>query len=130
MMKTFNIPLLGLFLLLIITSCKPKQNMVYLEHDTQDQQFAIERAKYTGLQIQEGDVLEINVNAFDDIAVRPFNISTMNKTGQTESQSQTNYQGSEYTVNTDGNINFPVLGNIYAKGMTKQQLMIVLISNR
>src|SRR5690606_6400965 len=105
-------------------SCKPKENMVYLEHqrETAEQQAAIERARYAGLLIDAGDLLEINVNAFDEIAVQSFNLTTMSRTGEQEAGTRTTFQGSEYSVSTDGEINFPVLGKIYVKGMTKQQL--------
>ncbi len=114
---------------LAVASCKPKENMVYLANDKAKQDEEIARAQYVGLLIHEGDILEINVNAFDELAVRPFNLSTMSRTGQTDTGARTNFQGSEYTVNADGEIHFPVLGTLFVKGMTKQQL-VVHIANR
>lgn len=94
--------------------------MVYMSNNNFEQE--ISQAKYNGLHIQEGDVLEVVVSAFDDIAVKPFNKSTMVQTGvigsNTNISSDTNY----YTVSTEGMITMPVLGNVYCKGMTKQQL--------
>lgn len=84
----------------------------------------VSRAKYSGLHIQEGDQLQILVSAFDDIAVRPFNLGTMTRTGNAASgTSGANAASSpsEYTVSSDGTIIFPVLGAVYCKGMTKQQ---------
>lgn len=81
----------------------------------------VSQAKYIGLHIQEGDVLEITVSAFDDIAVKPFNKSTMNATSS-DGSSAGNLANNQYIVTTEGYISFPVLGNIYCKGMTKQQL--------
>ena len=49
----------------------------------------------------------------------------MNRTGNTTSGTSGGNTGSspsEYTVNSDGTIIFPVLGAVYCKGMTKQQL--------
>ncbi len=84
------------------------------------------QARYSGLKIKEGDVLEITVSAFDEIAVKPFNLTTMTSTndpsdaaGGTAASTST---GSRYTVSTEGYIAFPVLGKIYCQGMTKQQL--------
>lgn len=86
----------------------------------------VSQAKYLGLHIQEGDRLQILVSAFDEIAVRPFNIPTMSGTGNAGAEnnagSTTTSNPSEYTVNSDGTILFPVLGSIYCKGMTKEQL--------
>ena len=106
-----------ILLLLAMVSCKPKQNMVYMSNNNFEEE--ISRAKYVGLHIQEGDILEITVSAFDDIAVRPFNKSTMASTGSTGGSAGGN---NDYTVTSEGTVNFPVLGSIYCRGMTKQQL--------
>lgn len=106
-------------LLVLAVSCKPKANMVYMSNANPEQEIA--QAKYQGLHIQEGDQLLILVSALDEIAVRPFNINTMTKTNE-EVKGSTNATPSEYIVNSDGYINFPVLGEIHVKGMTHQQL--------
>ncbi|WP_228463110.1 polysaccharide biosynthesis/export family protein [Chryseobacterium cheonjiense] len=81
----------------------------------------VAKAKYDGLRIQEGDVLLILVSALDDTAVKPFNLNTANKVGGETGVNQY-VQPSEYLVNEEGYVNFPVLGNIFAKGMTQIQL--------
>lgn len=107
-----------------LSSCKPKENIVYLSNDNFEQE--VSKAKYEGLHIQQGDRLQILVSALDEIAVRPFNQSTMIKTGSAGSQGNANQNmviaPSEYTVTSEGTINFPVLGSIYCEGMTKKQL--------
>lgn len=115
-------PVFIIISLLTIFSCKPKQNIVYMSNNNFEQE--VSRAQYVGLHIQEGDILAILVSGLDEIAVRPFNISTMPKTGNVVSGSTTNIvtAPSEYIVNSEGNIVFPVLGTVYCKGMTKQQL--------
>ncbi|NML56918.1 polysaccharide export protein [Chryseobacterium sp. RJ-7-14] len=110
------------YLLLIsitLLSCKPKQNMVYMSKNNMEEEVA--KAKYDGLRIQEGDVLLILVSALDDTAVKPFNLNTANKVGGETGVNQY-VQPSEYLVNEEGYVNFPVLGNIFAKGMTQIQL--------
>ncbi len=87
----------------------------------------VSQARYAGLHIQEGDLLSIVVSAFDEIAVRPFNLGTMSRTANagtvtSSMPNNTNTTPSEYVVSTDGTIVFPVLGVVYCKGMTKQQL--------
>lgn len=110
-----------ILLLFVLASCKTKQNTVYMSVPAPEE--AIAQAKYEGSRIQEDDVLLISVSALDNVAVRPFNLSTM---------SATNAEGgggggggasaSEYLVNAEGYINFPVLGSLFVKGMTHQQL--------
>ncbi|SEM29448.1 polysaccharide export outer membrane protein [Chryseobacterium taichungense] len=112
------------YLLLIsitLLSCKPKQNMVYMSKDNMEEEVA--RAKFQGLHIQEGDVLLILVSALDEAAVKPFNLNTANKVGSEGTMGVNQYvQPSEYLVNSEGYINFPVLGDVYTKGMTQIQL--------
>lgn len=112
-----------LLLLLAVQACKPKENILYLSNNNFEQEVA--QARYEGLHIQEGDQLQILVSAFDEIAVRPFNIQTMTKTGDAGSETGTaNTQSTPtaYTVSPEGRITFPVLGSVYCKGMTKRQL--------
>ena len=82
----------------------------------------VSQARYEGLHIQEGDVIEIIVSALDDLAVKPFNKTTMPQTGEEGGSANTRIGNNQYQVNSDGTISFPVLGNIYCKGMTKPQL--------
>lgn len=87
--------------------------------------FEFYQARFQGLHIQEGDQLNILVSAFEELAVRPFNRATMAGTGEAgaaQSSGSGSSQGSEYVVRADGTIIFPVLGSIYCKGMTQQQL--------
>ena len=119
-----------LFFLLImslVTSCKPKQNMIYMSNNNFQQE--VSQARYEGLRIQEGDMLEIIVTALDDLAVKPFNRTTMQKTGEEGNAGGNARLGdNQYQVTSDGYIPFPILGNIYCKGMTKQQLKTELDS--
>jgi polysaccharide export outer membrane protein len=117
-----SFPILIFLLLLGFQSCKPKKNIIYLSNNNFEQE--VSQAKYLGLHIQEGDRLQITVSAFEEIAVRPFNRSTMATTGTADSSINgiRTEPVSEYTVTSDGSIIFPVLGSIYCKGMTKQQL--------
>lgn len=110
-----------ILLIFILTfSCKPKENMVYMSNHNFEKESS--QARYTGLRIKEGDVLEIVVSAFDEIAVKPFNLTTVSSTNETNEISTTTNAASRYTVTAEGFVMFPVLGKIYCQGMTKQQL--------
>ncbi|QDP85809.1 polysaccharide export protein [Chryseobacterium sp. SNU WT5] len=121
-MKYFSV--LIMITVLLCQSCNPKKNIVYLSNNNFEQE--ISQAKYLGLHIQEGDRLQILVSAFDEIAVRPFNKSSMSTTSSVSADksgvSGSSGSPSEYVVNSDGTILLPTLGAVYCKGMTKQQL--------
>ncbi len=107
-----------LLIILLAFSCKPKENFVYMSNHNFEKE--VTQAKYSGLIIHEADVLEIKVSAFDDLAVKPFNIATMEATSDPDLNQQNG--SSRYMVTTEGFVIMPVLGKIYCKGMTKQQL--------
>ncbi len=100
-----------LILLLTMFSCKPKENMVYMEKEKNIAESKINQAVFYGAHIQSGDVLEIKVTAFDENAVRPFNLYSMNNSS---SQGQMNAQTAQfapqgYLVDNEGFIYFPVI---------------------
>lgn len=94
--------------------------MVYMSNDNFQQE--VSEARYEGLHIQEGDVMNITVTAFDALAVKAFNKNTMTQTSGAASGASVGGSDNSYTVTPDGTIEFPVLGNVYCKGMTKIQL--------
>lgn len=118
-MKRYVQVFLNIAILTLLFNCKPKQNVVYMSNNNFESE--VSQAKYSGLHIQEGDQLQILVSAFDDIAVRPFNLNSMVRTGNSDGSGGVNTP-SEYIVNSGGSIIFPVLGTVYCKGMTKTQL--------
>lgn len=111
--------ILSVSLILSLFSCKPKQNYVYMSNANPQEEIA--EYKYMGNHIQPGDELLILVSALDEIAVSPFNLGTMSK-GNSENKVPQETRPSEYVVNPEGFINFPVLGEISAKGKTNQEL--------
>ena len=96
--------------------------MVYMETDRAVAEQEIRQAVFEGSHLQPGDLLDIKVTAFDEYAVRPFNLHSMNQVTNQEGASagQAGQQG--YLVDNDGYIIFPVLGKIFVKGMTMTQL--------
>ena len=98
--------------------------MVYMEKEKNIAESKINQAVFYGAHIQSGDVLDIKVTAFDENAVRPFNLYSMNNSsspGQMNGQTaQLAPQG--YLVDNEGFIYFPVIGKLYIKGMTLAQL--------
>ncbi|MGC4034389.1 MAG: polysaccharide biosynthesis/export family protein [Chitinophagaceae bacterium] len=71
--------------------------------------------------IQKNDLLSISVSSINPEATVIFNNpNTMAAQGTTASGTTNNISG--YLVNQDGYVQFPVLGNIKAAGLTKKQL--------
>ncbi|MDO4225537.1 MAG: polysaccharide biosynthesis/export family protein [Bergeyella zoohelcum] len=80
--------------------------------------------------LQEGDRLIISVSAKDLDVVRPFNqnysssdmVQSTQISGNTPQQGQTTDAGPSYYVDNGGNIMYPYLGAISAKGKTTEEL--------
>ncbi len=93
--------------------------MIYMSNHNFTEE--VNQARYTGLKIKEADVLEIKVSAFDEIAVKPFNLTTMTTTSNPDTESSAAAAG-QYVVSSEGYVVMPVLGRIFCMGMTKKQL--------
>lgn len=124
MKKITNIFLLTTLLIGAI-SCKPKENMVYMEKQTTELDQEVKQAVFEGSRLQPGDLLDIKVKAFDDNAVRPFNLTTMTQAGNSVEYLPTqNVQTGPvgYLVSNEGYMVFPVLGKIFVQNLTMSQL--------
>ena len=104
------------FLLLTLISCSTKRDILYFR-DIKDKPET--KVIYTQNNIQINDILMITVSALNPDSAIPFNASFYNSgTGSSENASK--FSG--YLVNTDGNISFPILGNIPVAGKTTSEV--------
>ena len=101
------------------TSCTSTQKVIYFNNikDT-----TITSANI-GLEpvIQKNDILSITVSSLNPQASLIFNTPNISSANANTSSGATS-QASGYLVNADGYIQFPILGNIKAEGLTKLQL--------
>ncbi len=100
-------------LMISMGSCVSKKEMVYLQDA--DGIDAIEAIVKVEPKIQQDDILAIHVSALDAEAALPFNLF---EAGSAASGSKP----IAYLVNSDGEINFPVLGKIKVEGFTTKEI--------
>ncbi len=100
-------------LMISMGSCVSKKEMVYLQDA--DGIDAIEAIVKVEPKIQQDDILSINVSAMDAEAALPFNLF---EAGNATSVPKP----ITYLVNSDGEINFPVLGKIKVEGFTTKEI--------
>ncbi|WP_456377317.1 polysaccharide biosynthesis/export family protein [Lutibacter sp.] len=112
MKNNYNISVLLFLGLLINTSCVSKKEMIYFQ-DIDGVEINETIKKYEP-KIQEGDILNINVSAIDAMAAAPFNLYEGTGIGTPKPIT--------YLVNSDGEINIPVLGKIKVEGFTTKQI--------
>ena len=109
----------GALMIFSLTSCTSTKQIVYFGNiqDTLIRKDSIDLEPV----IQRGDLLSISVSSLSPEATQIFNAP--NFTSITSFSANGNgTQSSGYLVNQDGFIQFPVMGNIKAAGLTKKQL--------
>lgn len=109
--------------LLLTSSCVSRKEMVYF-HDL-EQQAELSDRNVSSLTIKPNDLLTINVSARQAEAALPFNLTVAGTAqGGTDGVLRINTQPQlqPYLVDSDGNIEFPVLGTVHVAGMNRQEL--------
>ncbi|MBE9490021.1 MAG: polysaccharide biosynthesis/export family protein [Bacteroidetes bacterium] len=123
-MKQFliNFKLLKKGVLLFITvlsivSCATKKEIVYFQ-DSENLHLKEIEQSFVPI-IEYNDILHITISSVDDEVVKPFQRST-GVNSNNMNNTKPGYQG--YLVNSEGEIQFPVLGTIAVSGKTRGQV--------
>ena len=106
-------------------SCGSSKGVAYLLDDDSDgmfdEAFASQTKEMYDAKIMPKDLLTITVSATEPEAVRPFNLVMPSYTSSADIRTTGQPQLQTYLVDNNGNINFPVIGQIQLKGLTKNQ---------
>jgi polysaccharide export outer membrane protein len=131
--RTLNTNALSRFLVILFVvfqSCIPNKELVYLQ-DKQKPAAPKEapmqeyQARIHAYKVQHGDVLNIKVMGQDPVSVQPFNIDGQTSNAQMQ-MNLTQLYISGYTVDDKGNIQFPLLGDVYVKDKTIPEISTLL----
>ncbi len=111
-----------LCLLLILSSCGSYKKMGYLKNVETLTPEQLSTVKENTARIKPGDLLTIYVNAIDPMGVISFNlpIMPMQTDGSVVTTSTLGIQS--YIVDTNGDIEFPVLGKLHIRGKTRNEV--------
>jgi polysaccharide biosynthesis/export protein len=109
-----------IFSILLFTSCIDTRKTTYF-NDLNDT--VLKSSTYEGVEhlIQKNDILSIRVTSLSKEASEIFN-TTNTAAAATTTATGTRNEYSGYLVNPEGFIQLPMLGNIKAEGLTKNQL--------
>lgn len=131
MKKNIGVVVLSLVFILL-SSCASKKKLDYLQNiESVALEASIKNAKST---IQPNDQLVIMVTAKDMDVVKPFNQNFSSgqilqyslPSNNAPAQSQTSASGPTYVVDSQGNIEFPVIGKINTENKTTEELRDIL----
>lgn len=100
---------------LALASCNTPKNIVYFQDVKAGSEIAFKNAAQ--IKIQPKDKLSIIVSTSDERLTNQFNLS-----GGTSSSQMTGGRGLGYTVDSYGDIIFPVIGEIHVAGLTREQV--------
>lgn len=103
--------------IMLLGSCGSSKKIAYFQNaDTLN--YAASKGLFDA-KIMPKDLLTITVNTTDPKAAMPFNLSVSSTLGINGNLSSSQGTLLTYLVDNDGNINFPVVGQIHVAGMTK-----------
>lgn len=108
----------GWVLMALLASCGSVKDITYLQGDGLLREASV--VDTFELKIQKDDLLDIMVSCADPELLQPFYQSYGNNSNYTmNSSAGTVNRG--YLVETDGTINFPLLGKVKVSGLTRRQ---------
>lgn len=110
----------GAFLLLFLSSCVSRKNIVYFQNMSELEAQA--DSEEAALEIQPNDLLSITVSAANMEAAQPFNLPLTSAPTPGDAGVTGRLELQTYLVNSEGNIEFPVLGTVHVAGLTRQEL--------
>lgn len=105
---------------LVCTACTSPKEVVYLQ-DVQPLKQQVIEQKYE-MVIHEDDLLSIIVNSKDPELALPFNMPMVTYQLGSSSNSMGQQKVLGYLVDTEGDIDFPILGKIHVAGMTRKEI--------
>lgn len=109
---------------IIISSCASNEKLVYFQDEMAT---AEDDVIYNSeLIYKPNDLLTIDVSALDAEAAKPFNLSAVSYNSTSVISAQGTLKMQTYFVDSDGNIDFPVLGTVKVGGLTRSQATVMM----
>lgn len=104
----------------LLTSCKTPTNITYLQDVNANVPIQTQADGY--IRFMPGDKLSIYVHSRDEKLMDLFNIMGRNGVSNMMNTSQNGSNYAPYTVDDNGEIDFPVLGSIKISGLTRDEV--------
>lgn len=104
-----------------LASCNSQKNVVYMQDSIPGQKEAI--VNFNEIKIQPRDQISILVTCKEPQLASLFNlVENRKQLGKSGSQGTSSGSTAPYTVDSEGNIDFPVVGEIHVEGLTREQV--------
>jgi polysaccharide export outer membrane protein len=117
------LPFLVLFQL---ASCKSSRNLVYFSDLKNSEDYKAVVQNTAVIRLQPNDLLSIRLTSLSPESNELFNrgvmqLTTTNTTTNSTANADVAVPDGGYLIDTDGNIDFPVLGKVKLSGLTKEE---------
>lgn len=106
---------------ILLGACSTSKNITYFQ-DLRPGESELTLAAPVEIKIQPKDKLSILVNSQDPRLTNLFNLPIFTQQIGQEGNTGSSRGVSGYTVDTDGNIDFPVLGQLHIADMTREEV--------
>ena len=110
--------IIALFAIMLFASCATPEEIAYFQDEPLANYEELE--VNTDIVYKTNDKLSIIVSSIDPIAAKPFNLPIISE-GQSETVTQGSQRMQTYLVDKNGNIDFPVLGQIKIAGLPRTE---------
>ena len=112
----------------VLTGCISQKEISYFKGVNSDSAAVINQQHRDKPEtiITKGDVLLITVSALDPTAVAPFNLPLVVYSSPGTDKLYTSPTMQTYIVDTEGKINFPVLGSLKLSGLSKSEAISMI----
>ena len=111
--------ILPLFAMLLLASCGSQKDVPYFQNSTD---VDLSRSQYLyDARIMPKDQLTITVSCIDDQAAAPFNMTVPTPYSLTTRSTYSQPMLQTYLVDNEGNIQFPIVGQLHVGGLTKAE---------
>ena len=106
----------------VLSSCSTPKNVIYFQ-DTTDKEIST-NVQPVQIRLRPEDKISIIVNCPTVELMNQFNLPYVTRYigSQTETYNATNTGLSGYIIDSDGNIDFPVLGKLHVAGLTRPEV--------
>lgn len=105
--------------ILFFTSCIPNKKLIYFpDPDFNEKELTYTNVPSTDYALKSGDILSVRVKTLDDISSEYFNIEPENNNFNLNPAS---LYLNGYSIDTEGNIDFPEIGKLQVGGLTLDQ---------
>lgn len=126
----FNFRRISQFIVLtsfiILSSCGSKKSIVYFQDEPITGESLSQMKNNYNIRYQPNDILTIDVSAVDPESVAAFNLPAVGYNMSNTANQQTQVLRQTYLLDSEGNIEFPVLGTIKLGGLTRAEAIDML----